>query len=143
MGGSWGIDLRLCIVCHKPISTLLTEQFTDVTLFRLFPFKQKNYSCGFYLHRAHRNKCTFHNLDHLNKIKSCIIFKDPQPTHPCQYDNLLILLTCNKRIISLQWPESFLRKIVLRILTKREDTLKKTNKTLLDSLRQNSKGHTR
>ena len=84
------------------------------------------------LHRAHRNKIMyFHNLDHLNKIKSCIIFKDPQPTHPCQYDNLLILLTCNKRIISLQWPESFLRKIVLRILTKREDVLKKTNKTLL------------
>ena len=130
VGGSWGIGLRLCIVRHKPIPTLLTEQFKDVTLFRLFPFKQKKF-LWLELHRAHRNKCTFHNLDHVNKIQSCIIFRDPQPTHPCQYDNLLILLTCNKRIISLQWPESFFRKIVLRILTKREDTLKKTNKTLL------------
>ena len=46
MGGSWGIGLRFCIVHHKLIPTLLTEEFKDVTLLQLFPFKQKNYSCG-------------------------------------------------------------------------------------------------
>lgn len=123
------------------VFTILNADYPSDTMMSHFSDyfnSDKKIASPFDLYHADRNKimhCSSSgSFEHV--IKSCIIFtQDPQPTtmtHPPTHADEtisrfhLLRLTCSKRIISLQWPESFLRKIVLRILTVKEDTLKKT-----------------
>ena len=142
MDWSWHIGRRLCIVHHN---SRVMEKPTDGAIQRCHTFlilfiQTKNQPhCLIYIELRGTNAVfIIWTFEHM--IKSCITFtQDPQPrTHnPPTHANVttswfyLMRPTCSKRIISLQWPESFIRKNALRVLTVREDTLKKTNKILL------------